>query len=266
MFQLLKVLLASGAVMGFFVASLPQSIGGSRPPRCIWDSTIDQIICYGTDGSIIDPDASSEAWPPEGWVPVRVLGDDGEGNRCETTMYRPPSSIIAPEDVNQYDGGTRDPTTYPACPGQVGNQLEPRVIAASYWEAIPVPRPQPYIAPGWAITGKAAYLETNGELTMTYSTDTPIGALVIEARARYYVDWGDGERTGPYRFEGKPWPHGEIVHHYIWTGEKDIVVTARWDATWRLAGESGALRDRDVTSRIDDFPVRQIQAVIISGR
>jgi len=68
---------------------------------------------------------------------------------------------------------------------------------------VPLPRPQPHIAPGWAITGKLAYLETRGELTHTYSQGTPIGPMEITARGRYYVDWGDGTTTGPHEGEGK---------------------------------------------------------------
>lgn len=235
-------------------------------PTCWWDAINRQWICAGNVGSGtgVAVGASSSTWPPEGWVPFGVLSVGPDGQQCERTSYRPPG-IVAPEDVNQYDGGTRDPATYPPCPAQQG-QVDPATVAASFWEAIPVPRPRPHIAPGWGITGLTAFLETNGQLTFEYTTATPIGGLDIRATARYYVDWGDGEESGPYSFEGRPWPDGRIVHEYIWAGEKDVVVTARWDAIWQLGGRSGDLRDRDITARIDDFPVRELQAVVQFGR
>ncbi len=152
---------------------------------------------------------------------------------------------------------------YPPCPEQPDQvQESPAQIAARYWEEIPLPKPAPHIAPGWAITGKLAYLETNGQLRHTYRNSTAVGPLEITATGSYYVDWGDGETTGPYSFEGRPWPDGEITHEYQWAGTYNIVVSERWTATWRLGGQSGTLRELRTTGRIDNFPVRQIQAVI----
>lgn len=39
-----------------------------------------------------------------------------------------------------------------------------------------------------------------------------------------------------------------------------------WTATWSFAGYSGVLRELTTTETIEDFEVRQIQAVVISGR
>ena len=136
------------------------------------------------------------------------------------------------------------------------------MVAARYWERVPLPTPQPAIAPGRAITGKVAYLETKGAVARTYFNDTTFGPLQIVARGSYSVDWGDGETSGPHSFEGMPWPDGRITHDYVKIGAYDIVVTERWTATWRLGGESGNLRTLQTTGRIDDFPVEQIQAVI----
>ena len=136
------------------------------------------------------------------------------------------------------------------------------MIAARYWERVPLPKPQPVIAPGRAITGKLAYLETRGEVARTYTNATAFGPLEIIAKGAYTVSWGDGETTGPHAFEGKAWPDGRITHDYLHVGTFDIVVTERWTATWRLGGESGVLRTLQTTGRIDDFPVEQIQAVI----
>lgn len=136
------------------------------------------------------------------------------------------------------------------------------MVAARYWERVPLPKPQPTIAPGRAITGKLAYLETRGETAHTYTNDTVFGPLRIVAKGSYTINWGDGETSGPHDFEGKPWPDGQIKHDYLKIGAYDIVVTEKWTATWSLDGESGVLRTLQTTGRIDDFPVEQIQAVI----
>lgn len=137
------------------------------------------------------------------------------------------------------------------------------MVAARYWEQVPLPKPQPFIAPGRAITGKLAYLETRGQTAHTYTNDTVFGPLRIVAKGSYTVDWGDGETSGPYSSEGKPWPEGQITHDYISIGAYDVVVTEKWTATWSLDGESGVLRTLRTTGRIDDFPVQQIQAVVV---
>ncbi|MCA1704708.1 MAG: hypothetical protein LC808_16165 [Actinobacteria bacterium] len=127
---------------------------------------------------------------------------------------------------------------------------------------MPLPRPEPSIAPGRAITGKLAFLETRGEISHIYTNDTAFGPLILNATGSYTVNWGDGETSGPHSFEGKPWPDGRITHDYLNVGFYDIVVTERWTATWQFGGESGVLRTLQTTGRIEDFPVEQLQAVI----
>ncbi|MEW6152658.1 MAG: hypothetical protein AB1673_01530 [Actinomycetota bacterium] len=154
--------------------------------------------------------------------------------------------------------------TYPPCPTRDGEPADtPGAYAARYWELIPHPHPDPYVAPGWAIVGKTMYLETRGKTRHThYVPETPFGPLTIESVGQYYVDWGDGESSGPHSFEGKPWPDGEITHDYVWSGTYDIVVTQRWTATWSFGANSGVLRDIETEGRIEGFPAREIQAVV----
>ncbi|MEA2717374.1 MAG: hypothetical protein QOI99_1691 [Actinomycetota bacterium] len=109
-----------------------------------------------------------------------------------------------------------------------------------------------------------AYLETRGTTTHTYTEpNTPFGPLTIVAHGTYYVDWGDGTHSGPHSAEGGPWPDGVIKHEYIHIGAYDVVVTERWTATWSFGDESGALDELRTVGRIDDFPVQQIQAVVL---
>ena len=136
------------------------------------------------------------------------------------------------------------------------------MVARRYWEEVDLPKPRPEIAPGRAITGKLAYLTTNGRTTHVYTSNTIFGPLEISATGSYSVDWGDGETSGPHAFEGKPWPDGEITHQYERVGNYDIVVTERWTAAWRLGCQSGILRTLQTDGTIGNFPVQQIQAVI----
>jgi hypothetical protein len=227
-------------------------------------------------GTTTSAASSSSSGPAKKYVAYNRLVTDPDGsNPCVTTGYH--EEGVAPDDsatrinhglVPQVQG-TNLFMTYPPCPeqpAQSGQQapVETRaMIAARHWEQVPLPKPQPRIAPGRAITGKLAYLETRNDTQHTYTNaNTPFGTLEIVATGQYYVDWGDGDKTGPYDGEGGPWPDGTITHQYIDVGDYDVVVTEKWTATWRFGGESGVLRQLQTVGRIEDFPVQQIQAVV----
>jgi len=213
--------------------------------------------------------------PQVKYVPYPKLSEGPDGERCVTTGYYVEGSPVpddaapdvapSPDRIPGAGGFNNLYDTYPACPPGEPNPAQPDTpaqFAARYWERVPLPKPAPYIAPGWAITGKFAYLETRGTTTKTFHADTPFGPLDINATGKYFVDWGDGEQSGPHSMEGKPWPEGEIKHDYVWAKTYDILVTERWVATWSLGGEHGILRQLETAGTIDDFPARQIQAVI----
>jgi hypothetical protein len=135
-----------------------------------------------------------------------------------------------------------------------------------FWETIPLPVPRAVIPPGYAITGKPAYLVTTGTLAPpSYQHATPLGLLSIRAHASYQVDWGDGTSplwAGPYTDEGLPYPDGTISHTYDNVGTVTVTVQEDWTATWALGNASGTLNALHTTATIAGFPVRQIQAVI----
>jgi hypothetical protein len=217
------------------------------------------LIVYiaGVPGGVED---GGPAWqPPKDWVRVGILkADPNPWGVCLTYQW------VAPGNEPQYPAGTFDPLkNYPACTPAAGAEARgPAQFAALAWQQASLPKPDPKIAPGRAIVGKWAYLETQGQLRFTHRESTPLGELHIEATGRYHVDWGDGEKTGPHSMEGGKWPDGQIRHQYQDAGTYDVVVTEHWTATWRLGSDGGDLLGAQTTGRIDDFPAQQIQAVI----
>jgi hypothetical protein len=156
---------------------------------------------------------------------------------------------------------------YPPCPGaaRVAPPPSPAVIAGDFWRVEledRLDKPKPRIAPGYMLAGKLGYLETNTKLAERFEHQTPLGLLVINATGQIFVDWGDDTgMSGPYRSAGKPWPDGTITHSWSNADHYDVVVTERWTATWELAGRKGSLDGLSTEGRIEDFEVRQLQAV-----
>lgn len=233
-------------------------------------STIDLSTSNNaTSGNTVRPASSSQRY-----LPYNRLTTGPDGQPCVTTGYYAEgtspndAAITDPVTQNVRDIHGLPPLEYPPCPAQPRAPGDPApvetpsMVAMRYWEQVPLPRPSPSIAPGRAITGKLAYLETRGEVAHTYTSSTVFGQLVIVASGSYSVNWGDGSTSGPHAFEGRAWPDGGITHDYLNVGFYDIVVTERWSARWSLGGESGVLRTLQTSGRIEDFPVEQIQAVI----
>jgi hypothetical protein len=218
--------------------------------------------------------ATNTAAPAIKYIRYDRVTTGPDGQPCVTTGYyaegtRPNDSAdLDPVTQNIRDIHNLPPLEYPPCPirprspGEPETLEAPSMIARRYWEQVVLPKPQPAIAPGRAITGKLAYLETKGQTARTYMNSTVVGPLRIDATGSYTVTWGDGETSGPYRFEGAPWPTGQITHQYSKVGVYYIVVTEQWTATWSLGGESGVLRTLQTSGTIVDFPVEEIQAVI----
>lgn len=147
----------------------------------------------------------------------------------------------------------------PGCPS-----ASPREVAFAFLRQVVPPGPDPWIAPGYALTGKPAFLETRAPTTTPARYDTPLGPLDVTLRATTFaVDWGDGTGadTGPFAAPGRPWPDGRATHTYTVMDTYDVAVTQSWDADWRLAGESGVIRGLSSVDRLPGFEARQLQAV-----
>ena len=151
----------------------------------------------------------------------------------------------------------------PATPVPPALAANPVVLAEQFWQTIPLPSPRPAVPPGFAVTGKPAYLVTNGTTAPhPWTEQTPLGTLSVSAHGTYLVEWGDGANGGPYPTEGLPYPDGTITHTYDTIGRVDITVTEAWSATWRLGAAGGTLQQLQTVGRLTGFPVEQIQAVI----
>lgn len=147
----------------------------------------------------------------------------------------------------------------PGCPG-----VTPEQVAFAFLREIVPPGPDPWIAPGFALSGKRAFLETRAPLSVPQAHPTPMGTLEVTLKATSFeVDWGDGSGSdqGPFAAPGQPWPDGTARHTYTDVNRYDVVVTQSWDAQWRLAGQAGVLRGLTSIDRLEDFEVRQLQAV-----
>ena len=250
---------------------------------CGPDDSGSDAICSGTSTSVVQvgqygsgSQASAGSRSATRYVPYSRLTTAPDGLACVTTGYvaegTPPADAVPDDSQSHIEGAggySNLFANYPPCPeqplqpGQPVPAITRALVAARAWETrVPLPRPKPSIAPGRAITGKLAFLDTGGSVVHTYTEETTFGPLRIDATGTYMISWGDGETSGPYAFEGEPWPEGQITHEYQRVGTYDVVVTERWTATWSVGGQSGVLRTLQTVGRIDDFPVEQIQAVL----
>jgi hypothetical protein len=151
-----------------------------------------------------------------------------------------------------------------ACTDEPEPTATPAQVAEAFLRTVPLPPPEPEIAPdGQAITGLAAFLETNGAVTHAIGPEpTALGPISVEATGTYWVDWGDGSpEAGPFAFEGEAYPTGRIWHHYRWTGNYTVTLRQRWSADWSLGGDSGTVEGL-LTETTVPVEVFEVQAVI----
>lgn len=210
---------------------------------------------------------SSATTPPvyPAYFPALVPGPDG--SYCiqpQRRLYSDPATAALYDNAQEarWLMLTRN---YQLCGGVERPPGNPVVEAADYWRQIGedlLPKPQPQIAPGYMLAGKLGYLEANSPSTARFEHDTALGRLIINAENDVWVDWDDGGGlTGPHDGPGAPWPSGTITHFWTDARTYDVRVVQRWTATWELAGRRGQLAGLATEGLIDDFEVRQLQAV-----
>lgn len=211
--------------------------------------TVASLASKPGGGSCAAFSTASLAAPPS---PAVVAAEQGAGN-VFTIQYglcpaAPPAAAATP--VAQ--GAPAAPPT-----------PTPAQFAEQFWRTVPLPSPHPTIPPGYAITGKPAFLVTGGTTAPpAYTFPTPFGVLQIVAHGSYQINWGDGATSGPYTSEGLPYPNGNIQHTYDNVGTYTVTVTEAWTATWSLGPLNGTLSQLQTGGTIPNFVVRQVQAVI----
>jgi hypothetical protein len=236
--------------------------------RCV-ESRFSELVCTiievgGSESSAAPARATRAATPRENIIlwPVLVYRDGvGMCLAFQREVFEGANSTVRARDA---EFRTLEMIAlYDMCPGVERPSPSPAAVARQVVEEFLPPPPQPEIDPGYAITGKPAYLETNGNLAPGQQRRaTVLGDIEVRFRGTYVVDWGDGTAPEEFTVEGEPWPNGRITHVYQRVGRYDVVVTARWVAEWRIGSTSGRIDDNLASvGRIEGFEVRQMQAV-----
>ena len=256
--------------------SLPEATGDGCRSAIRYDernNPYEVQICDGS-GETTTPGISLK--PKRRWAPhelIRVVSQV-DGQPCSVWVTRRSQrgldGVVAEHDQQVigtiFDTAVTDVwddmvSALPRCAG-VARPAEQAAFAFIY-EYV-TPSPDPYIAPGFAITGKRAYVETRGPLQHEPAArETELGLLTVRFEAvGFTVDWGDGTPATEHESPGLAWPQGTAVHTFQHMGAYDITVAQRWRAVWQLGSESGELILTGEPVTIDDFEVRQVQAVI----
>jgi hypothetical protein len=158
--------------------------------------------------------------------------------------------------ANAQGGTALCPAGIPAAPAPT-----PDLLAQDFWDVRILPVPKPTMSPNYAVTGKAVYLQIDGERAKRFEVPDPFGPpIAIEATSRYVVDWGDGtvETTTS---SGGAWPDGDVTHVYTTSAEsRTIRVAQQWSATWQAGPQQGVLTNLQTAGALT-FRVTQVQAV-----
>ncbi|MDQ3306036.1 MAG: hypothetical protein M3535_08685, partial [Actinomycetota bacterium] len=127
-------------------------------------------------------------------MPKTSLRNGGTPERClETTSTRRDTPITGDERLaNAANASGAADLGIPTCTDEPEPEAAatPAAVAEALLRTVPLPPPAPEIAPdGQAITGLAAFLETNGALTHAIGPEpTALGPISVRATGAYWVD------------------------------------------------------------------------------
>jgi hypothetical protein len=130
------------------------------------------------------------------------------------------------------------------------------------------PAPTINIAPGFAIPGLKAFLETGGDNTYASSAnwvDGPVGWNCTIATSA--INWGDGEVTKFNRSDTGPYPDGDVHHIYDEPGYVTVTVQEAWLCNVDIPSPTPLTGAPTIIVNgppavIADFEIRELQAVI----
>lgn len=288
MLRVARRLTSAGLALGMLLATAPASLAD-----VLAGSEDDAFVIGGSSpgapgGSpnsrpepapILEGVSQPEEVPPPGsWEPLWGVAPD-TGERCVDLVYRPnvpPDSPLALEwefrTLEMVDEARADGSAQGLCrPEDVLVQPTPALAANEFVRRIPLPEPQPQIAPGFALTGLPAYLVIDGQVSFSVDEDLAgWGPMQVTLEpVRFVVDWGDGTvqtitdgRTGAAH-DGDP--AQQIAHTYRWSEpESGVTVRADWQARWQVGGFSGTV-DGLVVEAVLELPVREYRSVRADG-
>lgn len=211
-----------------------------------------------------NPRPQPAAKPIEYIMDVELRTDPVTGGRCAYLFNRPGDPLGSEAAENELRSLRLVPA-YGVCsnsPVAPRARPTPGVAAALAWERqVQLPGPSLRIAPGWALTGKTAYLEVMGPRELNREYEALGYPITIDATSTLDVDWGDGTVERGIRRRGGAWPEGDITHVYTDLGTYTVTVTQRWTANWRVGTQRGVIADRLVTIGSLQLEARQVQAV-----
>ena len=220
------------------------------------------------------------------WTGLPHLGstDDGEYCIARNWVQLPPDEV-AEAERNAWLGiaymfasipelqGLRPTDDCPVDPAdEVPPQLLGDVVQGTVIDRLP--RPEPSVPPGHAMTGMAAYLVTDHELTygpVEHDVDLEIFRLTVRVTgtATSTVDWGDGTVI-TYEQPGLAYPDGEVTHTYADAGATDIEIVDSWQLSFDVYRD-GELIISDIIEFdlapvvLEDLEIRELQAVRTSS-
>ena len=206
--------------------------------------------------------------PTAGAVLVPEVQLDPAGNRCVyvTAVSGDPNGAAAASGEASLQ---RLLLSMPFCPNSPVKAVPPAspLAAAEYaWRRdVPLPVPKPNIDPGYAVTGKPAYMETGSTTQFGPVQVTELGYdITITAVGTFEVRWGDGSVTGPGETSaGGKWPNGDVTHVFDVAGAYQVQVIETWTGHYVINGQAGDIPDPITTEGgLPDFPARQVQAVL----
>ncbi len=133
-----------------------------------------------------------------------------------------------------------------------------------------LPRPEPSIAPGFALTGLDVFLDTGAghDLRYVQTEIVEVGPFTytveVTARGTTSVDWGDGSEVSVFEVPGQPYPSGAVRHVYRDAGVVDVTVTDRWVIDFRVVAPVTIVDTVTAVlapATIEDLPVRGYRSV-----
>ncbi len=133
-----------------------------------------------------------------------------------------------------------------------------------------LPRPEPWVAPGFALTGLDVYLDTGPAHDLRYlqTEIVEVGPFTytveVTARGTMAVDWGDGSEVATFEAPGQGYPSGAVRHVYRDAGTVDVAVTDRWVIDFRVVDPVSMVDTVTAVlapTTIEDLPVRGYRSV-----